>query len=111
MQLMGSENPELRVFSVHPGLVESEEGRGAVVPQLTPFAKDKALLFGGVSLYLQKPEADFLRGGYISVNWDLEELEVHKGEVTEKKLIKLGFLNGQLAPGGYNWASAGEKKA
>ncbi|MCJ1423336.1 hypothetical protein MMC29_001219 [Sticta canariensis] len=111
LQLMGSENPELRVFSVHPGLVEAEEGRGSVVPQLTPFAKDKALLFGGVSLYLQKPEADFLRGGYISVNWDLEELEVHKGEIAEKKLIKLGFLNGQLAPGGYHWASAGEKKA
>ena len=91
-------------------MVEAEGGRGMVVPPLTPFAKDKALLFGGVSLYLDKPEADFLRGGFFSVNWDVEELEAHKGEVTEKKLIKLAFLNGQLAPGGYNWASAEEKK-
>lgn len=92
-------------------MVEAEEGRGIVVPPLTPFAKDKALLFGGVSLYLQKPEADYLRGGFISVNWDLEELEGHSGEVAEKKLIKLAFLNGQLAPGGYAWAPAEEKKA
>lgn len=92
-------------------MVEAEGGRGMVVPPLTPFAKDKGLLFGGVSLYLTKPEADFLRGGFVSVNWDLKELEVHKGEVTEKKLMKMAFLNGQLAPGGYGWASGEEKKA
>jgi NAD(P)-dependent dehydrogenase (short-subunit alcohol dehydrogenase family) len=110
-QLTRPEHPELRVFSVHPGMVEAEEGRGMVVPPLTPFAKDKALLFGGVSLYLQKPEADFLRGGFFSVNWDLDELQTHKGEVTEKALIKMAFLNGKLAPGGYNWAPVEEKKA
>lgn len=82
-----------------------------VVPPLTPFAKDKGLLFGGVSLFLQKPESDFLRGGFFSVNWDLEELEAHKGEVTEKKLVKLGFLNGQLTLGGYSWRPAEEKEA
>lgn len=108
---MRSEHPELRVFSVHPGMVEAEEGRGMMIPPMNPFAKDKGLLFGGVSLFLQKPEADFLRGGFFSVNWDLEELEAHKGEVTEKKLIKLAFLNGQLALGGYSWLPAGEKKA
>lgn len=80
-----------------------------MIPGLTPFAKDKALLFGGVSLYLQKPEADHLRGGFISVNWDLEELESHKGEVTEKKLTKLAFLNGKLAPGGFDWATEERK--
>lgn len=82
-----------------------------VFPPLTPFAKDKGLLFGGVSLFLQNPVADFLRGGFFSVNWDLEELEAHKGEVTEKKLIKLAFLNGQLALGGYSWLRAEEKEA
>lgn len=92
-------------------MVEAEDGRGMVVPPLTPFAKDKSLLFGGVSLYLQKPEADFLRGGFFSVNWDLQELEAHKGEVAEKKLTKLAFLNGPLAPGGYNWLPTEEKKA
>ena len=82
-----------------------------VVHPLTPFAKDKGLLFGGVSLFLQNPEADFLRGGFFSVDWDLEELEVHKGEVTEKKLIKPASLKGQLSLGRYSWLRAEEKKA
>ncbi len=92
-------------------MVEAENGRGMVVPPLTPFAKDKPSLFGGVSLYLLKPEFDLLRDGYISVNWDLEELIAHKEEVTEKKLVKLAFLNGQLAPVGFNWAPVEAKKA
>ncbi len=77
-----------------------------------PFAKDNALLFGGVSLFLQKPESDFLRGGFLSVNWDVEELVAHKDEITEKKLVKLGFLNGELKRGGYSWlpVEAEEKK-
>lgn len=83
-------------------MVEAEEGRGMVVPPLTLFAMDKGLHFGGMSLFLQKPESDFLRGGFFSVNLDLAELEAHKGEVTEKRLVKLGFLNGQLTLGGYS---------
>ena len=81
-------------------------------PQYALFAKDKPLLFGGLSLYLQKPQSDFLRGGFLSVNWDVEELEAHKDEITEKKLVKLGFLNGELKRGGYSWlpAEAEEKK-
>lgn len=92
-------------------MVEAEEGHGMVVPALTPFAKDKGLLFGGVSLYLQKPKADFLRGGFFSVNWDLDELEAHEAEVTEKKMLNLAFLNAQLAPGRYRWLSAEQKTA
>ncbi len=92
-------------------MVEAEEGHGMVVPPLTPFAKDKGLLFGGVSLFLQKPESDFLRGGFFSVNWDLDELKAHKGEVTAKKLVKLGLLNGQLTLGGYSWRPSEEKEA
>lgn len=45
-----------------------------VVTHFTPFAKDKGLLTGGVTLHLQKLEADHLRGGFLSVNWDVAEL-------------------------------------
>ena len=95
----------MRVFSVHPGLVEAEDSRGAIVPSLLPFSKDKAMLFGGVSLYLATPTADFLRGGFYSVSWDLDELQAHGEEVKEKKLVKLAFLEGKLREGGYDWAA------
>lgn len=86
---------------MHPGIVEAKHGRGMVVPPLTPFAKDNGLLFGGASLYLQQPAADFLHGGFFSANWDLPELEAHQDELAQNKLVKMAFLNARLAPGGY----------
>ena len=78
--------------------------RGMVVDAFTPFAKDKQELTGGVTLWLDTPRADFLRGGFLSVNWDVEELEAHASEIKEGKLTELGFLNGKLGPGGHPWA-------
>ncbi|XXH00744.1 hypothetical protein Hte_007094 [Hypoxylon texense] len=99
------EQPGLRVFSIHPGMVIAENGRGMVVEHFKPFTKDTAALTGGLTLYLSTPKADFLKGGYIHANWDVEELEKHKDEIVEKKLVKLAFLNGQLQPGGYPWSA------
>lgn len=39
-----------------------------VVDAFTPFSKDKQALTGGVSLWLGTPKADFLKGGFVSVN-------------------------------------------
>ena len=61
------EYPKMRVFSVHPGIVEAAD-RGMIVDAFTPFAKDKQALTGGVSLWLSKPKAHFLNGGFLSVN-------------------------------------------
>ena len=85
--------------------MEAEGGRGMVFESLTPFAKDKAALTGGDTLFLQTSAAEFLRGGFFSVNWDINELIEHRDEVVEKKLLKLAFLNGKLRPDGYEWGS------
>ena len=102
------EHPNLRVFSIHPGIVEAEGGRGMVVPRFTPFTKEMGLLTGGVTLYLQKPEADHLRGVFLSVNWDVAELDEHEGGLVDKKLLNLSFLNATLSPSGYAWSEVGQ---
>lgn len=104
-ECIDAEHPNLRVFSVHPGIVEAENGRGVVIDAFTPFAKDKAALTAGLTLWLDTPKADFLKGGYVHSNWDVNELQQHKSEIVEKKLVKLGFINAQLQPGGYPWTS------
>lgn len=99
------EQPNLRTFSIHPGIVEaSPSGRGMVIDAFTPVAKDKQDLTAAMTLYLQKPEADFLRGGFVSVNWDVEEMESHREEIVEGKLLKLGFIGAKLGPEGHPWA-------
>lgn len=71
-EFLDAEKPDLRVFSVHPGIVGvTESGRGIVVDALTPFAKDKGIQTGGLSLYLAQPKADYLKGSFVSVNCKL----------------------------------------
>ncbi|KAJ4347561.1 hypothetical protein N0V95_005298 [Ascochyta clinopodiicola] len=105
-EFLDAERPELRVFTVHPGIVAvTETNRGAVVDDLTPFAKDKGIQAGGLSLYLAQKRADYLRGGFISVNWDVEEMEAHQEEIKEQKLLQLGFLGAKLGSDGHPWSS------
>lgn len=67
-EYVDAEYPELRVFSVHPGIVAANEGRGMVNPAFTSFAKDPTILTGALTIYLSTQKADFLRGGFVSVN-------------------------------------------
>jgi hypothetical protein len=46
-----------------------------VVDAFTPFAHDKGIQTGGLSLYLAQPKADYLKGSFISVNC---EFRLHK---------------------------------
>lgn len=108
------------MFSVNPGIVEKNEGRGMLVDAFKPFAKDTGISTGGLSLYLSTPKADHLRGGTISVNCkfntpyfclsqlmtksgDVDEMEEHKSEIVDKKLLKIAFLNATLSPDGHPW--------
>ncbi|MCJ1426089.1 hypothetical protein MMC29_003991 [Sticta canariensis] len=102
-EFLDAEYPELRVFSVNPGIVEKNEGRGMLVDAFKPFAKDTGISTGGLSLYLSTPKADYLRGGTISVNWDVNEMEEHKSEIVDKKLLKIAFLNATLSSDGHPW--------
>jgi hypothetical protein len=102
--LQNPEYPNLRVFSLHPGIVDAAD-RGMVVDAFTPFAKDTQALTGGVSLWLDTPKADCLKGGFTSVNWDVDEMYAHASEISGGKLTELGFLNAKLSPEGHPWGS------
>jgi hypothetical protein len=53
-------------------------------------------------LYLASPRADFLRGRYITANWDIDELEAHKNEIIEKNMLRVNIFTG-YGPAGYPW--------
>ena len=42
-------------------------------------------------MFLTTPRADFLRGRWISANWDVNELETKKDDITDQGLLKLGL--------------------
>ena len=74
-----------------PGIVETAMS-GPLGGFWHPFAKDHADLTGMLALYLAQPRADFLKGGMVGVNWDIEELEVHKDEIVSQKLVQTSWL-------------------
>jgi hypothetical protein len=39
----------------------------------------------------------------VSVNWDYEEMEEHKDEILEKKLLRLAFTAAKFGKGGHPW--------
>lgn len=67
------------------------------------YAIDDTILRGGLTLFLCTERADWLRGSIVSVNWDFEEMEAHKQEIIEKKLLQLAFTNAQFRKGGHPW--------
>jgi len=98
-EFLEAENPNLRVFSLAPGIVKSK----LLWPHMTGYAIDDGMMSAGWTLYFSLPEADYLKGGFCNVNWDIKEMELHKDEIIEKRLVKNAFINAQLGPEGYSW--------
>lgn len=91
------ESPNVRIFSVHPGVVATDMGK-----VFGPAAKDTVELAGAFNLYLASPRADFLRGRWVTANWDVEELEANKEKIAKENLLTIG-LKAELGPEGQHW--------
>ena len=50
-----------------------------------------------LSLWLKRCEADFLRGQFLSVNWDADELVAHRNEIEDGDLLKSSGIRYCLA--------------
>ena len=56
------------------------------------FVMDSAELSGGVVLFLTTPEADFLRGRWVSANWKVDELVELQETIVKEHLSVSGIL-------------------
>ncbi|PVH78707.1 NAD(P)-binding protein [Cadophora sp. DSE1049] len=97
-EYLDAEYPRLRAFTLSPGIAET----GMTNEFFRPFAKDDVRLVGMMALFLVNERADFLRGGFVSVNWDVREMEKNREEIVEKRLLKLGRIPAQLGGVGFN---------
>ncbi|KAL2850406.1 hypothetical protein BJX68DRAFT_255152 [Aspergillus pseudodeflectus] len=82
-----AENPKVRTFSVHPGIVKTR----MTPPAFECFSRDTFELVGGVTVWLASEQATFMNGRYMSVNWSVDELVERKDEIVSNGLLKIGL--------------------
>ncbi|KAF2476119.1 uncharacterized protein BDR25DRAFT_212759, partial [Lindgomyces ingoldianus] len=75
-----------------PGIIWTD----SIPPAYVLHAKDSVELVGGTALYLGTAKADFLRERWVSVNWDVEEIQSHKEGIERKGLLKTRWLIAEL---------------
>ncbi|KAK4942964.1 hypothetical protein LTR10_017348 [Elasticomyces elasticus] len=99
VEYLHTEYPSLRSFCMFPGIVNTDMVT-ATENHFAKYARDHADLTGLLALYLASPRADFLKGGLTSINWDVEEMEAHKEEIVEQKLLQIKWIPLLPASGG-----------
>lgn len=82
-----AENPDVRVVSMHPGVIESEMNAKSGMP----LSKDDVSLPASFAVWLAGPAASWTAGRYLWAHWDVEELEKMKDEIFAKDELSLGL--------------------
>ncbi|UKZ66513.1 putative secondary metabolism biosynthetic enzyme [Trichoderma atroviride] len=96
IEYLHTEHPNVRAFNLHPGIVPN----GVQFTMLSGANVDTAALSAGVSLYLTTPQAEFLRGRFISANWAIDDLEAKKDEIVKQNLLTT-YIRAKFGPGGH----------
>ncbi|KAJ5198268.1 short chain dehydrogenase-like protein [Penicillium cinerascens] len=97
VEFLDTEYPTLRSFTLFPGIVKTP----MLVGQFETYGHDHIDLTGMVSLYLSTSQADYLKGGLASVNWDVEEMEARKDQIAKENSLKLKWIPILPASGGH----------
>lgn len=82
-----AENPEIRVVSLHPGVIESEMN----VKSGMPLSKDDVSLPASFTVWLASGAASWTNGRYFWSHWDVDELVQRKDEIIANDELSLGL--------------------
>ncbi|KAL9622832.1 MAG: hypothetical protein Q9160_002758 [Pyrenula sp. 1 TL-2023] len=79
-EYIAAENPDLRVFSLQPGVIKSAMSEKTVTGGLV-LPHDDSSLPADFMVWLASPESEAFRGRYLWSNWDVDELKKMAEEV------------------------------
>ncbi|KAF2122991.1 hypothetical protein BDV96DRAFT_639542 [Lophiotrema nucula] len=88
---LGFANPQVRVYSIQPGVVDTDMNKAAGGVKAVGF-EDHVSLPASFNVWLASPEARFLKGKYLWVNWDVDELKARAKEIEEGTEFDLGLV-------------------
>ncbi|KAJ0123730.1 Short chain dehydrogenase andI [Diaporthe amygdali] len=85
------ENPGLKFYNVHPGVVGTNMLTKSGL-ESTGVPIDEPDLAGHFVTWLVSPEGEFLKGKYLWGNWDVDELKARKEELSAPRKLVTGLV-------------------
>ena len=101
------EEPSLRVFNLHPGIIATDMSEKARVVAramlcnltLVRFSSSRCIfanpsidqLPAHFSVWLASPEGAFLKGKFVWANWDVDEIKAHAKEIESTNIFTIGM--------------------
>jgi NAD(P)-dependent dehydrogenase (short-subunit alcohol dehydrogenase family) len=110
MEYLQSENPDMRVVSVYPGVIRSDMSLATEKAYGVEFDFDDCKLKhvlrvhvdadaccvdelpGHFCVWVTSPEADFLGGRYVWAAWDVDELIARKEDILKNDILRFGLI-------------------
>ncbi|KAF2742651.1 NAD(P)-binding protein [Sporormia fimetaria CBS 119925] len=89
--VLGFENPGIRVHHMQPGVVETDLSREGGGKEFVADMDDVSLP-ADFQVWLASPEGEFLKGKFVWANWDVDELKARKGEIEGSTLFDIGHV-------------------
>ncbi|KAE9977959.1 hypothetical protein EG328_001752 [Venturia inaequalis] len=81
MEILAAEFPDVHVVTIHPGVVETNMLEKSEMAEQLPI--DTPELPAHFAVWISSPEAAFVRGKFVSCNWDVDELKKAAKKITE----------------------------
>ncbi|PSN74875.1 NAD(P)-binding protein [Corynespora cassiicola Philippines] len=102
---LGFANPDMSVFHTHPGIVDTDMNKDAGGVKAFGY-EDHASLPASFHVWLASPEAKFLKGKFLYVNWDVDELKAQAKDIESGNKFDIGLVGWPF--GDDNWKLTAE---
>ncbi|KAJ5728703.1 Glucose/ribitol dehydrogenase [Penicillium malachiteum] len=83
-------NPDLSIFHIQPGIVDTDMNKEAGGVKATGI-EDHVSLPAHFNVWLASPESRFLKSKFLWANWDVDELEAKAKEIESNDLLSIGL--------------------
>jgi NAD(P)-dependent dehydrogenase (short-subunit alcohol dehydrogenase family) len=87
-EFISVEYPEMLAYGIHPGGVLTDLARG-MGKDMESHLIDSPKLAADTMVWLTADRRDWLQGRYVSVTWDMKELEEKRGKIEQDDLLKV----------------------
>ncbi|KAI9708236.1 MAG: hypothetical protein M1820_004190 [Bogoriella megaspora] len=103
---LATSNPDVSVFHVQPGIVDTTMNRESGGIDAVGFQDDVSLP-ASFHVWLASPEARFLRGKFLWANWNVDELKARAKEIEESTQLSIGLVGWPFQDANWKFENVG----